>query len=189
MKKMVLVLIAVLLFSCSIVSAQETETVTEMPSLTFHTVGDFFSWGDSGEDVYNFLTNYEDAGLEITVEEDETYGKTISGEFTSEEETGIYVFYFDDETEGLWEVECVSVLAEGVDVGEVLTGLIDTYGLTDADAYENDTLQELADSYDAGAVVAGDSTIAVIAGSDETEESYAMVALYFFDRAYFEANF
>ncbi|MBR6088546.1 MAG: hypothetical protein IKP86_01340 [Anaerolineaceae bacterium] len=184
MKKLLFVVIAVLMLAFASVSAQET--TTELPTLSFHTVGNIFSWGDSAEDVYNFLKNYEEAGLVITPEVDETYGKTISAEYESEEEKFTYVFYFDNEEESLHEIECFSILAEGTDAGEVIKGLIDTYGLAEADIYESEITNNIISSFEAGVAVAGDSTIVVIAGDDETAESYASAAIYFFDRTYFE---
>ena len=71
MKKIMLVVLAVLMLSFVAVSAQETEV--EEKSLNFSTIGEMISWTTSAEEIYNMLGEYEN--LEITVEDNEEYGK------------------------------------------------------------------------------------------------------------------
>ena len=108
MKKIIFVVIAVLLLSFAAVSAQKT--TTEEKTLTFSTIGDMISWTTTPEEIYNLLSEYN---VEVSVEQDEKYGKTISASGESEDEKFMYVFYFDNDTEALWEVECAAMLYDG----------------------------------------------------------------------------
>ena len=182
MKKTLLFVLAILMLTFVSVSAQET--AVKDTALNFKTVGTLFDWGDKSEDVYNFLSQYE--GVKIEVDAD-NYIIFASGE--SEEETFLYSFLFTpDENEGLYSIFCDSFLSDEIDPAEIIEVLIDEYGLKDAEPYEDAEIDELFTEYDAYAVVAGPGTIAGIGGSEATEEEPGAIALYFFDRAYHEAN-
>ena len=180
MKKVLFVMFVVLMLSFTAAFAQET--VTELPELNFSTVGDIFGWGDQAEDVYNFLSFYEG---DLTADE-ENYSVSL----VMEDETTYtsYDFYFDEETEGLWSFDCAASLPEGADLSTAVADLIKEYGMDQAEPYDDEELNEMISVYDAGAVVAGDKTIVAIATADETEDTYAMVRLYFIDREYYEAE-
>ena len=105
-----------------------------------------FSWDTPAEDVYKTLQEYEN--FELEVEEDEKYGKTITETAKNDEETFIYVFYFDNDTEKLWEIEAVAVLYDGEQVIPAFQALYEAYGLEKADAYENENLQAYAADFD-----------------------------------------
>ena len=181
MKKIIFVVLAVFLLSFGVISAQETET--EAASLTFATIGDMISWTTTPQEIYDLLKEYD---IEVTAEQDDKYGKTITAEKESEDEYFMYVFYFDDKTESLWEVECVSALYDGDLVLPAFEQLYNEYGFENAEPYENEILAKYAEDFDASFTAAGDSTIALIAASDETEESYGKVALVLINREYFE---
>lgn len=178
MKKLFVVMIAVILLTFSAVNAQETET---LPELNFMTVGDIFTWGDQAEDVYNFLSQYP---VEIEADEESA---SISASYESDMEKVTYNFFFDPETEGLYCIQCYTALAEGLDPAAALETLVDTYNLTEVDVYEDENIADIISDYDAGAIVAGDGTIAALAASEETETTYAQIFLMFVDREYWEA--
>lgn len=178
MKKSFIIVLAILLLAFSAVCAQET--TTETPELNFTTVGDIFNWGDKAEDVYKFLDQYE-LDLEIDSE-----SSAIVASSESDEEYFEYIFYFDEETEELFMIQCQAAIAEGIDPTKGLEDLIQTYGLDKAEPYNDKDLAEFIAEYDAGMVVAGDGTIAALAASDETEETKAVIALLFADRVYWE---
>ena len=183
MKKIIFVVIAVLLLSFAAVSAQET--TTEEKTLTFSTIGDMISWTTTPEEIYNLLSEYN---VEVSVEQDEKYGKTISASGESEDEKFMYVFYFDNDTEALWEVECAAMLYDGTLIVPVFQSLYEEYGFAEAEPYENESLSAYGESYDESYIVAGDSTIALLAGKAETEETYGQVALVLIDRNYYETH-
>lgn len=182
MKKIIFVVLAVMLVCFSAVSAQET--AVEEKSLTFDTVGDMISWETTAEEIYNMLNEYD---VEISVEQDEKYGKTITASQETEDESFAYVFYFDDETEALWEVECYSVLYNSEILVPAFQALYESYGFEDAEPYENENLAAYAESFDETYTVAGDSTIALLAGKAETEDEYGQLALVLINREYFES--
>ena len=182
MKKILLVVLAVLMLTFAAVSAQET--AVEEETLNFSSIGDMISWTTSAEEIYNLLSEYEN--LEITVEDSEEYGKNIQASAESEDEKFTYVFYFDDETEMLWEVECAAVLMDGEKIVPAFQALYAEYGFEDAEPYQNDSLDAYVADFDESYIVAGDSTIAVLAGSAETEEAYGSIALVLINREYFE---
>lgn len=182
MKKVLFVVFAVLMLTFAAASAQETAEAEQ--TLNFSTLGDMFSWDTPAEDVYNTLKEYEN--FELEVEEDEKYGKTITATAQNDEETFIYVFYFDNDTEKLWEIEAVAVLYDGEQVIPAFQALYEAYGLEKANAYENENLQAYAADFDSAYIAAGDYTIALLAGSEETDESYGKIALVLIDRNYFE---
>ena len=177
MKKFVLITVAVLLLAVSVVSAQETETEV----LNFYTVGSIFNWGDDAQAVYDYLTRFE--GLELEI--DEEY-HSVSASAESDSETYMYNFLFDAETDKLYGIQCFASMTDEIDPAAVLQDLISNYGLDSAEAYEDEFLQETIADYDAGAVVAGPGTIVSIAGSAETEDTYAAISIAFYDRAYYE---
>ena len=183
MKKIMLVVLAVLMLSFVAVSAQETEV--EEKSLNFSTIGEMISWTTSAEEIYNMLGEYEN--LEITVEDNEEYGKLIEADSKSEDEVFTYVFYFDQDTEMLWEVECVAVLTDGEQIVPAFQSLYAEYGFESAEPYQHDSLDNYVKDYDESYIVAGDSTIAVLAGKAETEETYGSIALVLINREYFES--
>ncbi len=180
MKKFFIILIAVMLLSFSAVFAQETET--ELPELSFSTVGHIFGWGAKAEDVYAFLSRY---GADLEIDEENA---CITMSSDSEEEDFSYDFYFDEETDELYMIQCFTSLSEGIDPVQIVDNLIKSYGLSDAKPYEDKTLQDFIAGFDAGMAVAGDGTIAALAASEETDETYAAVALLFADRVYYEAE-
>ena len=183
MRKIIFVVLAVLLLSFAAVFAQET--ATEEKTLTFSTIGDIISWTSTPEEIYNLLNEFN---VEVSVEQDEKYGKTISATGESEDEKFVYVFYFDDDTEALWEVECAAVLYNGELLVPAFQSLYEEYGFADAEPYENEALAAYAEDYDESYIVAGDSTIALLAGKAETEEAYGQIALMLIDKNYFETN-
>lgn len=181
MKKTLLFVLALLMLTFMSVSAQETAVTDE--ALNFRTVGSLFDWGDKAEDVYNFLSQYEGIDIELDTE---NYIVFASGE--SEDEIFNYSFLFtQDENEGLYAIFCDSSISDDLDPAEILEVLIDDYGLKDADPYEDEDIAELLSEHDAYAIVAGPGTIAGIAGSEATDETYASIALYFVDREYWES--
>jgi hypothetical protein len=182
MKKVLFVLFAVLMLTFAAVSAQET--AEKEVTLNFSTVGDLISWSTSAEEIYNMLNEYENVVVEL--EQDEKYGKTISATAETEDEVFSYVFYFDNETEKLWEVECAAAFYNGEQLVPAFQGLYAEYGFENATPYENDTLKKYAADFDESYIVAGDSTIALLAGKAETEESYGLLSLLLIDRNYFE---
>lgn len=183
MKKTILILIAVLLCAFSVVSAQETVTETDTDELNFNSVGDKFSWGMSGEEVAELLTNYD---VEITVEDSEQYGKNITAEGESEDEYFVYVFYFDQETEKLFEVECSAAVYNSELLVPAFQTLYQEYGFADAEPYKNEKTDKYTEDFDESYVAAGSGTIAILAAAAETEESYGRISLVLIDREYFE---
>ncbi len=184
MKKIMLVVLAVLMLTFAAASAQEIAAGEQ--TLNFVTIGDMFSWDTSAEDIYNQLNAYEN--FEIEVSTDEKYGNIITAISQTDEEYFVYVFYFDENTEKLWEIECVAVLFDGNQVIPAFQALYEAYRLDQADPYENNTaLNNYAADYDSAYIAAGDYTIALLAGSEETELSYGKIALLLIDREYFES--
>ncbi|MBQ6521056.1 MAG: hypothetical protein IJI14_20300 [Anaerolineaceae bacterium] len=183
MKKMIIVVLAILMLTFAGVSAQETDVAEQI--LNFDTVGEMVAWTTTAEEIYNILSEYEN--LEINVEDNEEYGKLIEAQSESEEEAFSYVFYFDNDTELLWEVECVAVLYDGEKIVPAFQALYESYGFEDAEPYQNDALDAYVADYDESYIVAGDGTIAALAGKAETEESYGSIALVLINREYFES--
>ena len=182
MKKLLFIVLAVFLCCFAAVSAQETAVA----DLSFSSIGDLIAWSTSADEIYELLSQYD---LEIVVEEDEEYGKTIEGIGENDDQYFDYVFYFDDETLLVYEVECVTAVYDGSKLSAYAKELYDAYGFETAEPYENEYISEFMSDFDGYYMVAGDSTIAVLAGMDETEESYGLVALYLFNREYVEENF
>ena len=182
MKKLIIVVLSVLMLTFTAAFAQETEVAEQ--TLNFSTIGDLIAWSTSAEEIYSMLSQYEN--LEVTVEETEEYGKTIEAYSESEEEVFDYVFYFDNDTELLWEVECAAVLYDGEQVYPAFVSLYESYGFEDSVPYESEVLDEYVKDFDESYIVAGDATIAVLAGKAETEESYGRLALVLINREYFE---
>ena len=182
MKKILFVVMAAMLFVFSVASAQET--AVEEQTLNFDSIGEMISWETTPQEIYDLLNEYD---ITVDVEQDSEYGKTISASKETEDEYFAYVFYFDDETEKLWEVECVSALYNGEMVIPVFQSLYESYGFEDAEPYENETLAKYTSDFDESYIVAGDGTIALLAGSAETEESYGRIALVLINREYFES--
>ena len=184
MKKAILIILAVFLCSFMAVSAQETEE--EVVSLNFETVGELFPWETDAADVYVFLTNFE---MDIEVEEDEIYGKTISASAKNEEQGFIYVFYFDDDTEKLWEIESIAAAYSNDLYEQNVVSLYTHYGFMTGKPYKHDVIEAAMSDFDDHLTIADDTTITVLAAKDETEAAYPQIAIYLFDRKYFEANF
>jgi len=182
MKKIMLIVLAILLLSFSIASAQETDV--EEKTLNFDTIGELISWETTAEEIYELLSEYD---VEVEVEQDDEYGKTISASKETEDEIFMYVFYFDDETEALWEVECVTAVYDGELLVPAFQGLYESYGFAESEPYENEKLAEYAADFDESYIVAGDSTIALLGAKAETEEAYGQIALVLINREYFEA--
>ena len=129
MKKIMLIVLAILLLSFSIASAQETDV--EEKTLNFDTIGELISWETTAEEIYELLSEYD---VEVEVEQDDEYGKTISASKETEDEIFMYVFYFDDETEALWEVECVTAVYDGELLVPAFQGLYESYGFAESEA-------------------------------------------------------
>ena len=184
MKKAILIILAV--FLCSFMAAAAQETEEDVVSLNFETVGELFPWGADAADVYEFLTNFE---MEIEVEEDEIYGKTISASAVNDEQGFIYVFYFDDESEKLWEIECVAAAYSQDLYEQNVVNLYTYYGFQTGEPYKHDVIEASMSDFDDHLTIADDTTITVLAACDETEDSYPQIGIYLFDREYFEANF
>ncbi len=182
MKKFFVLMLAVLMLTFSAVCAQET--VTELPDLTFNTVGAIFSWGNKAEDVYNFLSQYEGLTIEIDSE-----NSMIFASAESEKESFMYSFFFDMDTDELWRLDCDEDIADDIDPVEVVNGLSETYKLQNVEKYEADEqIAEFVADYDTSAVAADENTIYVLAASPATEEYYASIGLYFIDRKAYEAE-
>ena len=173
---------AVFLCSFAAVSAQKTAVA----DLSFSSIGDLITWSTSADEIYDLLSQYD---LEIVVEEDEEYGKTIEGIGENDDQYFDYVFYIDDETSLVYEVECVSTVYDGSKLSAYAKDLYDAYGFETAEPYAHEYLSNAMSIFDGYYMVAGDSTIAVLAGLDETDDSYGIVALYLFNREYVEENF
>ena len=182
MKRLIVFVLAVFLCSFVAVSAQETDVV----ELSFSSIGDLITWSTSADEIYDLLSQFD---LEIVVEEDEEYGKTIEGIGETDEQYFDYIFYFDDETLLVTEVECIAVVYDGSKLSSYAKELYDAYGFETGEPYEHEFLSEAMSAFDGYYMIAGDFTIAVLAGMDETEDSYGFVALYLFNREYFEANY
>lgn len=182
MKKIIFLVLAVML--CSFVGAFAQETEVEEQTLDFDTVGEMISWSTNAEDIYNMLSEY--SNVDISVEQDEQYGKTISATSESEDEAFAYVFYFDNDTEELWEVECVAYIYDNDLIVPAFQYLYESYGFESAEPYENEILAKYAADFDESYCVAGDGTIALLAASGETEDTYAKLALVLINREYFE---
>lgn len=181
MKKIILFVFVVILAVFGSVFAQETEV--EEKILNFETIGEMVTWETTAEEIYELLNEFD---IEVDVEQDDEYGKTISASKETEGEHFIYVFYFDEVTELLWEVECVTALYDSEQIIPAFQSIYESYGFEDAEPYENETLAEYAADFDESYCVAGDGTIALLAGKAETEESYGQIALVLINRSYFE---
>lgn len=181
MKKTLFTVLIVFLCVFAAVSAQET---TEIESFNFSTVGDLISWDMSGQDVYDLLDQYD---IEVEVENTDEYGKTITAGKETETDKFVYVFYFDNDTEKLYEVECVTIVYDGELVVPVFQSLYEEYGFDKAEPYANESLEEYAADFDESYIVAGDYTVALLAGSAETEETYGQIALVLCNREYLES--
>jgi len=182
MKKFFVLMLAVLMLTFSAVCAQET--VTELPDLTFNTVGAIFSWGNKAEDVYNFLSQYEGLTIEIDSE-----NSIIFASAESEKESFMYSFFFDMDTDELWSLDCYATIADDIDPVEVLNSLIETYNLQNVERYEADeSITEYVADFEASAAAADENTIYVLAASSATEENDAEIGLYFYDRKYYEGE-
>lgn len=182
MKKIIFLVLAVML--CSFVGAFAQETAIEKQMLDFDTVGEMIAWTTTAEEIYTMLSEYEN--VDVSVEQDEQYGKTITASSESEDEAFAYVFYFDDETEALWEVECFAYIYDNEMIVPAFQYLYESYGFDSAEPYENEVLKEYAADFDESYCVAGDGTIALLGASGETEDTYAKLALVLINREYFE---
>lgn len=180
MKKALLIVLAALLICVSAVCAQE-ETVELNPL----TVGELFTWGDKAEDVYDFLNSFD--GGDITVDVDENGNGLIQAVFNLGDEIDLYGFYFTTDTEELWEVESFLTFTDAYDPDQVLGLIVDTYGLEDAEEYDDAVLADYAADYDYSRIVAGDDTIAIYGGSAPTDDAAAIVFITMVDRAYWES--
>lgn len=181
MKKTIFLLLGfILLFSVSAVFAADETTESELSLIS---VGSLFEWGSSVEDVKSILNGYD--GLECEYSEDEELGKNYYCEASFDDETDSYEFYFTDD-EILYEILATAILPEGADYQAVMQLVAKTYGLDKADPYTSEVVEDFIKSHTDVLSVAGDSTIGIIAGDPETDETYATVGMMFLSKEWAE---
>lgn len=179
MRKIFIICSIIFLLTFSAVSAQNI--ADNEIELSFYTIGDILSWKTSAEEIYNIFSKNEI--YEITVEQDPKY---ISAASENEDGRFFYVFSFDNNTEELWKVECFAVFMDGDMVYSAFQNIYESYNFENAEAYENDVLLDYASDFDSAYIATGEDTIAILAGSEETDEYYSKVDLVLINRHYFE---
>lgn len=176
MKKLLpllLTLTALMIFVSTGIAADE---VTEFSPLT---LGDLVAWEDTEDDVWNLVNQYKDSGLTCESDEDEDLGTGIACTAEIGDEEDDYYFYFtSDDKPTLYLVLASMVLPEGADYMGVLNTLVDSYGVADAAEYTGSFVDTLIEGEDHYVSVAGDTTVFVMTGTEETKDAYATVSMY-----------
>lgn len=184
MKKLMFLVLAILLLTVSVASAQETITA-DPQVLNFSTIADVISWESTPQEIYDFLSQYD---VEISAEEDDEYGKTIDVTAETEDADYYYILYFDHDTEALWEIQMLEVVKNSEDLVPLFQALYEEYSFESCVPYENnESLNEKAAQYDEAYVVTNESTIKFIGANAETEESYGTIELILINKEYFES--
>lgn len=181
MKKILAIVVLILLLSVSSVFAADYM----LPS----TVLDFFPLGSQKADVIDALGSFSAMNCEDGANDNGdtyiycTYDMGSNGKHT-------YEFQFDLSTEEMFQVITRYVLPVGADYMNTIMEAISDLGLdTSVQPYSTNATARKCEAFEKcdSTLINDDKVILTIGGNPETDDNYAIVTLYFFDRVW-ESN-
>ena len=181
MKKTILLVLTVFLFSFSLISAQTLDDFTPL------TIGDHLTWEHSEAEVVVILMNISLSSSDFTWGKlpYDTLGPMYSAGYQDKDGTHQYTFIIDKDSGLLRTAEYTFYPNDNSLIIPTMEKIRDNYGLKDARPYHNDQMNAITAMYDDYLMVSSNSTICGLGYKMGSDGSAGMIDLTFWDKSFY----